>query len=122
MIKKIDNCGLYYSLPLGETQLNNFFPSNTEALASGAVKHYEAENLSDTPKLRTSVEPCSHYYKFNKDGDSFEKEFNLYSLTNDSLRPNINYKYNNGLKIVELDKILDEVISEVESKFRRQKQ
>ncbi len=120
MIKKFDNCGMYYSLELSNAEAIEFLYANVSDLESGIVKKYNSESLDGTPKLRTEVHNCFRDFKFAVENDSFGQTYNLFDLTNDSESPNTNFEYNNNLKVVKLDKLLDSFITEMEPKFRRQ--
>ena len=59
-------------------------------------------------------------FQFNINEKTFGQTYNLYQLTNESKYKNLNFEYNNNLKIVELEKLLNEEIRGMEPKFRRQ--
>ena len=120
MIKKLDNCGLFFSLPLPDPAIYEAFLSNVSRLQAEAVKPYEVANPENSPTLSTKVHPCRRTYSFKEGENSFNKSYKLYDLTNESKQKNLNYDYNNGLLIVELDKLLDTVIGMLDSQFRRQ--
>ena len=48
------------------------------------------------------------------------QSYTLFDLTNGAIEKNINFEYNNSLKIVALDKVLDTLIEQMDDKFRRQ--
>ncbi len=121
MIKKIDNCGLFYSIPLKSNELMEFVHTNYSDLQLNSVKPYKANNITGKPVSRTSVQPCKRSFYFKKDGSGMTQNYGLYDLTTSKEHPNTNYNYNNGIKIVRLDKNLDEVISALQAKFKRQK-
>jgi hypothetical protein len=120
MIKKIDNCGLFFTLPLATMNLYDQFIADRTQLLMEDVKPYEVANPENSPTLSTKVHPCgrSYFFKFNEENSS--KNFKLYDLTNESSQKNLNFDYNNGLRIVALDASLDEVASMLEAKLRRQ--
>ena len=72
------------------------------------------------PKLRSEIHSCKRKFQFNVSNSSFVQDYNLYDLTNGSKFQNLNYAYNNNLKIVELEKMIEELVSKTESKFKRQ--
>ncbi len=122
MIKKIDNCGLFYTIPLKSNELIQFVDENYLDLQSTSVKTYYADNISGTPELRTTVSPCKRSFVFKKTGGMMKQNYNLYDLTTSEKHPNTHYEYNNSLKIVDLDKKLSVVIEALQTKFKRQKQ
>jgi len=121
MIKKIDNCGLFYSVPLKSNELMEFVDTNYLDLQLNHVKPYKADNISGIPTSRTTVQPCKRSYVFKKKGGVMKQKYNLYDLTTSEKHPNTNYKHNNEQKIVALDKKLDNVINALGAKFKRQK-
>jgi hypothetical protein len=121
MIKKIDNCGLYYSLPLENNDALKFYNSNMEALKTGVVKPYEVNPETLSPKARTAVYRCFREYHFYNESDISSQKYNLFDLTNDSDSSNLNYDHNHSLIVVSLDGMLDTIIEAMEPSFRRQK-
>lgn len=119
MIKKIDNCGMFYSLPIGEDELFSFYESNREDLVQKTVKQYQRELESNIPSARTEIHPCKRFFRFYKNERMDSQTYRLFDLTNDSDSRNLNYDYNNQLEIVALDKKLDQVLAMMEAKFRR---
>jgi hypothetical protein len=67
-----------------------------------------------------SIHPCQTVFQFNVDEQSFGQTYNLFQLTTNASNKNINFDYNNNLKIVELENILNEEIQSIEPKFRRE--
>lgn len=120
MIKKIDNCGLFFSLPLEDSGLYDVFQNNAAMLKDENVKPYEVANPENNPILATAVHPCRRSYAFNWEGDRVKKEYKLYDLTNESKQQNMNFESNNELTIVGLDKMLDDTVLSLDSQFRRQ--
>jgi hypothetical protein len=120
LVKKIDNCGMYFSLPLSNSEVIEFVDNNRNQLKVGIVKKYEVENPENTPVKSSKVHSCFREFQFNNENNSFGQSYNLYDLTNESKFKNINFESNNKLEIVTLEKMLDSLISEMEPKFRRQ--
>jgi len=120
MIKKIDNCGMYFSLPLFNSEAIEFVDNNRNKLKEGVVKKYEVENPENIPVKSSKVHSCFREFQFNNENNSFGQTYNLYDLTNESKFKNINFESNNKLKIVTLEKMLESLILEMEPKFRRQ--
>lgn len=122
MIKKIDNCGLFYSIPLKSNELTSFVQENYTELQLNSVKPYKADNISGQPTLRTATHPCKRSFVFKNENGVMKQKYDLYDLTTSETNPNTNYDYNKALPIVTLDSKLDKVIGALESKFKRQKQ
>ncbi|QNJ98607.1 hypothetical protein [Constantimarinum furrinae] len=120
MIKKFDNCGMYYSLTLEDSGLMDAVIANKDALQNEAVLKYDSANWTGKPEQRTKVQPCHTAFRFNMDSVLFSKEYNLYHMTTDAKDPNKNYEHNTSLKIRSLELKMDEVIAQMEAKFRRQ--
>lgn len=119
LIKKIDNCGMFFSLPVVNEDILNFVKANVEQLEE-KVKKYEVENPENVPVKQSEVHACSKMFQFNIENKSFGQTYNLYQLTNESKYKNLNFEYNNNLKIVELEKIINKEVNDMGSKFRRQ--
>jgi len=120
MVKKIDNCGLYNSVLIDNSNLFEFAINNSKQLKNGDIKKYAVKNPENVPTQRTEIHSCKRKFQFNLANDSFGKEYNLYDLTNESKYENLNYESNNKLKIVELEKKIEALISQMASKFRRE--
>ncbi|MDT0555089.1 hypothetical protein [Patiriisocius hiemis] len=121
MMKKIDNCGLFYSVELEDRSLWNFISSNWNSIKSSKVKNYETAQESDGPTQRTEIHPCKRAFSFSDPETPISIQYDLFDLTNDASQENIHYKSNNELTIVKLDKMLDTIITKNQSKLRRQK-
>jgi hypothetical protein len=120
MIKKIDNCGLYFSFPLNNSSVLDFVKINSEKLANNKVAKYAVKNPENVPAKSSKVHRCHSAFVFNIENNSFEQNYNLYDLTNESKYENINFERNKKLKIVALEKMIETHISGLESKFKRQ--
>ena len=118
-ITKADNCGPFIKLKLSNNELFDFFMENRQALENNSVKEYKVANPENDPTQRTKVYPCSHEFSFTTPMGTFGQKFKEFDLTNDSKQSNLNYEYNQQLKLVALDKMIDEVIAETEPKLRR---
>ena len=122
MLKKIDNCGLFYSIPLKTNELTEFVTANFTDLEQNSVRPYKANNISGKPESRTEVHACRRAYTFRKNGAEFQQAFKMYDITTSDKNPNTNFEYNNALKIISLDRKLDAIIDNLQTKFNRQKQ
>ncbi|MCF6306726.1 MAG: hypothetical protein L3J09_02100 [Flavobacteriaceae bacterium] len=85
-----------------------------------SLKKQEVENPENVPAKSSKIHSCFREFQFNNKNNSFGQSYNLYYLTNNSKYKNINFENNNKLKIVTLGKMLESLISEMESIFRRQ--
>ncbi len=120
MIKKIDNCGLYFSLPLRNSKILEFVNLMRQSLEKRVVKKYEVKNPENVPSQNAEVHPCFRNFQFRNENNSFGQTYNLYDLTNESKYENLNFEYNNDLEIIALEKEIESALSEMKSKFRRQ--
>jgi len=120
MVKKIDNCGMFNALPLDDGAVFDFAKNNTKQLKNTEVKKYAVKNPENVPTQRTEIHACKRKFQFNLDNDSFDKEYNLYDLTNESKYENLHFDSNNNLEIVELEKKIENVLSKMGSKFLRE--
>ncbi len=120
MIKKIDNCGMFFSLPLPNPELYTTFQSKTSELQSESVQPYAVANPENNPTASTEVHPCRREYTFEVSGTSFSKSYRLFDLTNDSNQRNLNFEANNATAVVAIDAMLDNAISSISSQMKRQ--
>ncbi len=120
MIKKIDNCGMFFSLALANNSVLDYVNNNSKKLEKGLVKAYAVKNPENVPVKRSKVYPCNRLFQFNWDNNSYGQKYNLYDLTNESKYENLNFESNNKLEVVVLEKSLEAIISENEFKFKRQ--
>lgn len=121
MIKKIDNCGMFFSLRLDDTNIREFYKERLSDLKNNQVKRYHSESWTGEPKQRTKIHSCYREFSFSEGNDNFKHKFALFDLSNDSEGKNVNFDYNKNLTIVQLDKMLDNAISAKEPKFKRLK-
>lgn len=120
MIKKIDNCGLYFSLPLATSETLEFANEHRKELSEGYVKKYEVKNPENIPVQSSKVHSCFRNFQFRIGNNSFGQTYKLYDLTNESKYENLNFEYNNSLEIVALEKVIESTLLEMTLKFRRQ--
>lgn len=118
LMKKIDNCGLFYSVPLSNDELFSFVAKNQSSLKQEEVKKYKSEVFTGEPELRTSVQPCFRSFSFTMGEESFGKSFNLFDISNDSEGKNLNYDYNQSLALVQLNGKMEALI--LAASFKRQ--
>ena len=116
-IQKFDSCGLFFPVELKNSKIVNFINENFEIITSEKIKYYR------TDKNTYSMVDHSTFKQFLivKSDIEIYNHFDVYNLSNDSDDANINYQYNNNLKIIKLDKIVEEEIQELNSQnlFKR---
>ena len=117
-VKKIDNCGLFYSIPLTDTAIYDFFDQNKSDLASEEVKQYKSATYTGTPELRKQPQPCFRSFSFTEAGNTSVVSYNLFDLSNE--KDNLNFEYNNQRKAVLLDAQLETLLATSEGNMRRQ--
>ncbi len=120
MIKKIDNCGLHFSVAMEDNRLFDFLGENADAIEKGEVQPYAVANPENVPTQSTKIHPCYREFAFHKKEKSFGQSYNLYDLTNESKYENINFEANNKLAIVAFEKLISETVTAMSSQFRRQ--
>ncbi len=120
-IKKIDNCGLFLSVPLESDTIVSYMKQNISDIKTEEVKKYKLENAASEPTLRTSVQPCFRNIRTTHGETTVEIIYNLFDVSNDGSEENLNYGYNNALNVVILDNMISEAIQKNQNKFRRQK-
>ena len=57
-IKKMDNCGYFYSIEFDNTALTDFYEKEYPALMDDEVKPYRSTKFTGKPELRKNVLPC----------------------------------------------------------------
>jgi len=121
MIKKIDNCGLYYSVELPNSDILDYFKEHKEALKTKTVKNYDTQEEATGPIQRTEIHPCYKTHTFLYNSSSFTQTYHEFDLTNDSENKNIHFDYNNNLPVVKLSNQCQKVIEQFtnQNKFRR---
>jgi len=121
MIKKIDNCGLFYSLELNDDGVMTFINQHKNEIKNNPVKPYKMATAASGPISSTEIHSCKREIAFQDElANSFEQSFRLFDLTNDAKEANLNFASNNELKVVELDQRMGTTIEQMENKFRRQ--
>ena len=117
-IKKIDNCGLFFTETLDNTTLYDFYQKEYPALIDDEVKPYRSTAFTGKPQLRKEVQPCFREFSFVKGSRVDDKKFNLFALSNESDGKNENYTFNQTLKLVALNKKMDTLLNSLN--FKRQ--
>jgi len=118
-LKKMDNCGLFYTTELSDGELYNFYAANKEPLRNEIVRNYKSASYTGTPELRKNPQPCFRNFVFSENGQTTKQTYNLYELK-EANGDNLNYEYNSQLKIVQLDALLDAALATSEATMRRQ--
>lgn len=109
-IQKVDNCGIFERSELADDRIPLFMIQEWPALKDDIVKPYHSETYTGVPELRKTPQPCFRSFTFKKGTKSFDKKFNLYDISNDLEEPNKNYSFNQTLKLVKLNAMMDEVL------------
>ncbi|GHC52296.1 hypothetical protein GCM10008083_15130 [Ulvibacter litoralis] len=120
-IKKIDNCGLYTTLELSNSNIMDFMGIYKNDIKQNPVKHYQFASKGSGPIQSTEIHSCSRVIEY-RDGTGLEinQLYNLFDITNDAMEENINFEYNNTLNIISLDEMMSNAIEKVEDQFRRE--
>ena len=118
-IRKFDICGSFRSVKLSDSSLSDFYESEWSALLDDEVKPYRSETYSGIPERRKDAYPCMREVEFNSENKLVHKKFDLFSLGNESDGKNLNYDFNQTLKLVELHKRIEKVIAK--SAFKRER-
>lgn len=119
-LKKIDNCGLFHSIPLATTELMDFFTKHATTISSETVKRYELANPETQPALRTEIQACFRNFRINTSEIEFSQTYNKFDLTTKEGKENIHFQSNNNLKLVQLEGQLSAQIKQLDNQFRRQ--
>jgi hypothetical protein len=111
-VQKFDNCSEFNIVEILDFKPNEFLKKNTLELKTGKVGNFKI----DKETYSSVSHSCFRNYIINDGKTKYENKFDIYNLTGET--DNLNFKSNNDLKIVQLDKILNEIISELESENR----
>lgn len=110
-IKKFDNCGEFYIADLSDTQVMDFYNAQWRALMDDEVKPYHSASYTGEPELRKTPQPCYREFYLQSPQKEVRKKFNLFALSNDSDGKNLNYAFNQTLKLVALHELMEKTLS-----------
>lgn len=111
-VQKFDNCSEFNIVEIIEFKPIEFLKNNTTELQTEKVGTYKV----DKETYSSVSHSCFRNYILNDAKMKYEKKFDIYDLTGEN--DNLNFKANNELKLIQLDKKLNEIISELESENR----
>ncbi len=116
-VQKFDNCSEFNIIEISDFNTNEFLKNNTKELQTNKVERYKINQ--DT--YRTQSHSCFRSFILNDGQIKYEKRFDVLNLTGEN--DNLNYKRNNSLKLIELEKKLNKIIHKLESEnqFKRNK-
>lgn len=117
-MKKFDSCGSNESNTFDKSLFMFDFQIDVK---NKGVKKYEVSNPENKPASSTEIHSCYRTFVFKSGEEIYTNTYNLYYLTNASKQKNINFSYNNDLKLVEIDKQIDLVIPVYDSSSKRKK-
>lgn len=109
-IQKIDRCGDFFILEINSEAIN-YVNKNFKIIKSEKIKFYQ-ENKSSFSNISHSTFKELLISKF---GIETYNHFDIYNLSTNTERPNLNFKYNNNLKIIVLNKIIEKQINKLDS-------
>lgn len=113
-LQKFDNCGSFIPISISRKKTIEKIFKDKQALKQGEVKPYEGEKNDENAFGNMSVKSCHKEYKFVFDGNSFEKSFREFDLTNDSKYKNVNAEHNNSLELIKLDILISKMFKDME--------
>ena len=111
-VQKFDNCSEFNSVEIFDFKPMEFLKNNTTELQTDSVKRFQI----DKDTYSTVSHSCFRNYILNDGQTKYKNEFDNYDLTGEN--KNLNYKSNNDLRIILLDKKLNEIITELENENR----
>ncbi|MBX2826946.1 MAG: hypothetical protein KTR22_02215 [Flavobacteriaceae bacterium] len=118
-LKKMDNCGLFHSIPLEDEALYSYLLEHRDAMEQEKVQRYETKVKYTRPMSRTKGGACGRTFQFGREGGEVRNAFSLFDLTNNSERgENVHYESNNQLKLARFHALLTEEIEK--HTFKRQ--
>jgi hypothetical protein len=111
-IQKFDNCSEFNIIEISNFQLNEYLKNNTSKLQNEKVGRFRVGE-----KTYSSIShSCFRNYIINDGQNKYANKFDIYDLTGEN--KNLNYQSNNQVKLVILDKKINEIISELEKENR----
>jgi len=119
-VKKIDNCGLFLSVALKSKSVFEYASEQVVTIENEEVKPYDSEAYTGTPQQRRPVQPCFREFDFKLNSEPYSKRFNLFDISNESDGRNLNYDHNQGLKLIRLNGMIDQLLEEEKRSFKRQ--
>ncbi len=116
-VQKFDTCSEYNIVEISGFDASQYLKTNFEDLQNQMIGPYKLEDNSYLEVSHT----CYGSYIFNYKSLRFGVDFDYFKLRGEN--ENINYKKNNALKIIVLDKKLESIIDGLENQksFKRDK-
>lgn len=110
-IQKIDDCGNFFPLELGNSEITKFANNNFDIIRAEKIKYYHIN------KNIISMVDHSTFKNFliSKSGIETTNFFDVYNLSTNHDHQNINYEYNNSLKIIHLNHLIENQIKSLDS-------
>lgn len=110
-IQMFDNYGSFYPQELDDLEVTTFVNNNFEIIKSEKIKYYQ------TKKNTISTISHSRFKELllSKSSNEIYSNFDVYDLTSESESPNINYEYNNNLKLIHLNNLIELEIKKLDS-------
>ena len=105
-IQKFDHCGIFYPKELNSENIINFSKKNINEMENEDVRLYKVRGGKISFEMHTEFRDLI----IKNESKLFHKNFDILSLQNDDKIPNLNYEYNNNLKIVKLNKLISNEI------------
>ncbi|MCC6371511.1 MAG: hypothetical protein IT236_10950 [Bacteroidia bacterium] len=124
-VKKFDNCSEFNEVEIKSNQFFSYFVFNREKIKNEEVKRFQATEIigKDTLLLTVSTDHACHakltIFEGNRRIDKVIDYHNLSAATTGDKNKseiNINYTYNNALKLVEWDKKIKEIVTDLGKK------
>jgi len=120
-----DNCSEFNEVEIKSNQFFSYFVFNREKIKNEEVKRFQATEIigKDTLLLTVSTDHACHakltIFEGNRRIDKVIDYHNLSAATTGDKNKseiNINYTYNNALKLVEWDKKIKEIVTDLGKK------
>jgi hypothetical protein len=111
-LQKFDNCSAFNIVEIKDFEPEAYLKSNSSELQNEEVGKYQT-----APGVyRTTAHYCSSQYIFNDGETKFDQKFNRSDLLGEG--ENLNFQVNNELKLIDLDKKLNQIILAFENENR----
>lgn len=117
--KKFDHCGAFKQVTLPQSDFLDFYFSHRQLIEQEQVKWFgRTKTREDGSVITLMVSPahsCHWHLTVYDEGREMNKRIDVYDLLEeDKMGSNINYQYNNNLKLVEWMRLVKELTDQME--------
>lgn len=115
MVKLIDNCGMFTSYAFEDAAITDYYEMNAQDVQTNEVKPYIQATKDDAEVRSSGPANCNRVFMFKNTEGAYVKKYNMFDLSSEASKKNINAMHNNSISLVVLDKMLDDGIKQMEA-------